>query len=131
MLQNQLRDIYSISFLVHIQTFWHPLGWQHLHIQLLINYKHSMSPGYLKCLSNSFYWLIDESQRKLVYEHHQGVDTIEGLPDHAVFWIWKSLCLMLACTAKYDQYMSPSVCIIYTWISFFLEFSSAWTQTSW
>lgn len=43
---------YCLTFLVGIKTFWHQLGWQHLHNKLLMNYKPSTLVGYLECPSN-------------------------------------------------------------------------------
>lgn len=69
MLQNQFRSVYLISFLVGVQMFLHPFGWQCLHTQLLMNYQPNAFHGYL--VFPQLFWLRFVDQPKLDYEHDQ------------------------------------------------------------
>lgn len=69
-----------------VQTFWHSLGWQLLHIQLLINKPNTYisSVLVLTILLYKIYHLI--KTRSSPWSTFSGVETVESLRDCATFW---------------------------------------------
>lgn len=90
LLQNQLKCLYSISFLGSIQTLWHQLG-RPLHLQSRSWIIRPTHPLDISCVSAIL--LVENSRsaqiRLWIWSAISGVDTVENFPDCVLYFRFK------------------------------------------